>query len=243
MLSREEINKKLDKLRKSRIEDGSYKSVKPVNAMCYSMMFPTSITIQKDCYHCHKTFDIETTDIDNDFDEYEEIVKKFLKVGVEAELRYLCPDCIKEKGHELELMIKIDSNEIISYPYVGHFGINIDTKKTSNLLDYELVIMFLSKNHTYKSFLKDDNFSMDFRDRQVDKFMIDRALNMILGLDIEYDKKEAMKQFECFVNKYSGLKKEIKKYNKKFNEKLNQIDGDVLKIEQFAELLESIFNF
>ena len=246
MLSRKVIDKKLEKLRNSRIKDGSYYSVKPVNAMCYSMILPTEITIQRKCHYCNKEFDIETTNINNDYYDYEEIVEEFLKLGIKAELHFLCPECIEEKGYPLEFILILDSNEdnkIVSYPYIKGSIYRIDEIKTCTLLEYELALMFLSGNHTYESFLKDKNFSFEYRDRQIDKFMIDRALYVVLGLDIKYDKKEAIRQFECYVNKYNRLKKEIKKFKNEFNNKLNQIDGDIVTIEQFGEILLSIFDF
>lgn len=249
MLTREELNEKLDKLRESRIEDGSYDYVKPVNAMCYSMDFQGPMTIQRYCRKCKKFFDIRTTEHYNVFYDFENMVESFHKAGVGAELFYLCPDCIKKERHELEFSVLAYSKRengrkpylAVSYPRVDYFDADIDLRRTSTLHDYELVLMFLSGNHTYPSFINYENYSHEMRDYGVDKYAIDRALHYILGFDIKYDKKEAIKQFDSYICQYVNYIKNRDELNLLFKLEIDKLEGDSISFEQYEDILIEFF--
>lgn len=238
MLSREEINKKLEQLRVSKLGE-----VKELNddelsiptAMCYAMVMPRMMTISRFCSHCKRPFEFCAEERKNIYYDYEDIVNEFFEAGVVAELNYICPECAEKLGHDLEMKIAYDADnykEVISYPKTGRRGTynRKNRRYGSDIWHYEYALKFLKGDHTYSSLTNGE---------YVLKFPIDMALYRVLGLEITYSIEEAIWQFNAIVKRNIYAKGREQELTKSFNEKIKAFN-DSIKLLDFEEIVDEL---
>ncbi|MGN1077496.1 MAG: hypothetical protein ACI4ST_03190 [Candidatus Gallimonas sp.] len=142
--TKEQIDKRLKKLRESRLEDESYTVTRPEMAMCYSMSPDRFRTAYRFCAECGEMYRISWNESDGDFlSAAEGIVRKFYDVGMEGELIYRCPACAKLRNRNpYEIRLKIGNGQSCSsYPVMYN---PFNRTDATSIREYELVLKFLS---------------------------------------------------------------------------------------------------
>ena len=147
--TKEQIDKRLAKLRESRLADETYEFIRPAMAMCYSISMPHWMSERRQCASCGKIFAI-TVSSDNTLKPKtaDEIAEKFRRIGMEAQFRCNCDECVnKLNAVRYEMLVKA-GDELkwhISFPDIRVFhneNDNNDIKKEEVrkiALEYDLI--------------------------------------------------------------------------------------------------------
>lgn len=146
-LTKEQIDKRLAKLRESRLADETYEFIRPAMAMCYSMSAPRQMSERRQCASCGKIFEISVSSYDKFKPKTaDEIAEKFRRTGMDAQFRCNCNECVnKLNAARYEMLVKA-GDELkwhISFPDIGVFHKENNNDYTS-ALEYELVYNFLT---------------------------------------------------------------------------------------------------
>ena len=146
--TKEQIDKRLAKLRESRLADETYEFIRPAMAMCYSISMPYWMSERRQCASCGKIFAI-TVSSDNTLKPKtaDEIAEKFRRIGMEAQFRCNCDECVnKLNAARYEMLVKA-GDELkwhISFPDIRVFHNENDNNDYTSALEYELVYNFLT---------------------------------------------------------------------------------------------------
>lgn len=95
-LNREEINKKLQELRKSSLRDDDYEiATRNKIVCCYSMRhLPRDVIVQHTCENCHKVFTCQEKERQEQNLNYR--VNNLQNEGLIAKIVYHCNDCVEK---------------------------------------------------------------------------------------------------------------------------------------------------
>lgn len=165
-ITREEINKKLELLRKSKSDDESYKKSKdrPPSAMCYMVAMPNYPEKFK-CNICGKD---EYWDIKDDFfatfigfsPDIELKVRMLQNAGLDATYVYHCRKCVKKhKKSMFEIWVKaVDDDEWnITIP-AGSYGLRDKDTEPVTCEEYLLTSIFLTATDQTQNLAKEFDY-------------------------------------------------------------------------------------
>lgn len=165
-ITREEINKKLELLRKSKSDDESYKKSKdrPPSAMCYMVAMPNYPEKFK-CNICGKD---EYWDIKDDFfatfigfsPDVELKVRMLQNAGLDATYVYHCRKCVKKhKKSMFEIWVKaVDDDEWnITIP-AGSYGLRDKDTEPVTCEEYLLTSIFLTATDQTQNLAKEFDY-------------------------------------------------------------------------------------
>lgn len=146
-MTREEINRKLEQLRETRLDDENYSS-KPFSIIsCYDIVecFET-ITLKRKCDFCKKNFLITGSyDRIHSIADYEDIVHEFRQAGLQAKFVYHCDACAeKHHLHHYEMRLKTFDEDDWHTSIPSCEPSDADFKKCISNSDYRLVLKFLA---------------------------------------------------------------------------------------------------
>ena len=124
-LTREQINEKLDALRRSRLSDDSYEILRHSIACCYSISMRRFSNVRHHCENCQEDFICKEMSGDSEY--INTLIKRLKFAGLIAKAVYYCDDCAqKYKKQNVEIWVKpVDSKKwAVSVPKgSGRFGI------------------------------------------------------------------------------------------------------------------------
>ncbi len=270
-LTMEEIDKKLENLRKDRLDDESYfinKKKRRPRAMCYFMPFGSrpvkTYEVKLICSGCKYTYDAypdenpdkkkinyikvvplsdsrlfsllnfddslimngedEVAKLKKNYSEKENYVTAFRTYGMDAKLKWYCPECATESSRRdsnyawfdktgyfclvLETEDRICSNTIprVLCNQIKDSAI-LDSREemnalTATQLEYKIALDFL-RNSQIKYADYNQIFAQEAEENSripsdrlgLIKIKVDKALSKILGVKIDYDANEMMKTY------------------------------------------------
>lgn len=171
-ITREVINKRLEKLRESRFNEESYTITKPAMAMCYSIDYIERDPAIYSCSECGKKFEIFSCSFDKcTIQTFEKIVEKYRSIGLDTELRCNCEECVSQKNcnwYEVRIKAADEDNWHISLPCLDR-QCNGDEDRYTSDFEYELVFKFLTISKEIDDFAKffDELYNVKFREREL----------------------------------------------------------------------------
>lgn len=201
-LSRDELNRRLEALRKTRNDEESYSIIQWNRfAMCYSTSpWKPRNSCRLRCNKCGNQFEKSYGRYANLVNETYEHARKFERVGLESTVVFYCDECAMSlSAANCELWLKnFDDDQC-------HASTLIEDEKLPHSVtrsEYNIVLKFLSKSisndFSYNSLISERE-SIYRRDAGPLKVKIDVALTKVLGVTIEYDKAEAHKLLEALM--------------------------------------------
>ena len=214
-LTRQEIEKRLEILRKSRLNEESFYITRPAVACCYSIV-PKLLTRNLPkcvCDICGKEFSVNEWELD-EIEPFAKIVERFCKIGVEAKLIRMCYECAKNNGGaQYSVLIRAEGENCwhTSFPKIDKCMYNIFSEKNKNYcltskFEYELVLKFL----TFQEKIEDLNgffdnlYNVVFRKRNVEFYVVRELIKQHITepLDSDFKKEFSEKLREIFGDKY-----------------------------------------
>ena len=174
-MTRAQINERLEKLRKSRLNDESYTIVRPAMAMCYSISPPRDKKEIRICSNCGQPFEIEYDERDNKIKATEDIVEQFKNAGVEARFICNCPSCVEKKDVKpFEIWIKAE--EETEWHKSNPAEVNYCRDKIdeyTSKFEYNLVLRFLTVPEQMADLAKlfDELYNKKFRAQELEFFV------------------------------------------------------------------------
>lgn len=208
--TRDEIDKRLQKLRESNLNDETYTMTRPMFAMCYSMSFGIHQVTRK-CNICGNNIDIKYLDSDDEnLPRYEKTIKKFTDLGFDAKIACHCKSCqIKNNVKAFEFQFKADDEKEYHVSYPKHL-VRPDTDvKPVGTFELELVLKFLTvpfESATVADFF-DRLYNVEFREKEGGfkkySFFDDKP-----PLDFSAEKNLTVKKAMDMVKEHLGYVKE-----------------------------------
>lgn len=193
-ITREEINRRLEKLRESKSDDESYKKSKnrPPSAMCYMVAMPNYPEKFK-CNICGKD---EYWDINDDFfatiidfsPDVEEKIRMLQNAGLDATYVYHCRKCVKKhKKSMFEIWVKaVDDDEWnITIP-AGSYGQRDKDTESVTYEEYLLTSIFLTAIDQSQNLAKefDHLYNEVYRSMALEEFV---GKELFESIDVDYE--------------------------------------------------------
>ncbi len=214
-LTRDQINKKLEILRRSRLNEESYVITRPAMAMCYSMSYPKECSKLYVCVTCGKEFKVSwRSNSSATIEDFEKIVERFRAAGVEAELVCNCEECVAHHGcnrYEIRIKTEEERDWHFSFPNIERrFG--AEDQYTSDF-EYELVLKFLTVPEKIKDLYAffDHLYNFEFRKRELEFYVGSLLIQKQVVEPFEKDSWElSLKKKQMVIDRpelfYSGKK-------------------------------------
>ena len=232
-ITREEIDRRLSKLRESNLNEETYTMTRPAFAMCYSISFDGVIPdrVIRKCDICGEDFkDIIIYPGFSDeiyLSDYEDAIDKFAEHGVDAKVACHCDSCVKEHNvYKYEIHIKSEDENSYHVSYPKDICKYADNVKTVSIFELSLVRKFLSvplETAPLDSFF-DRLYNVEFREMEKnffkDKPLLDfsaekeltflKAINMVkehIGyVEEEFDMYRGYNNNNNYIyHRFSGL--------------------------------------
>ena len=247
-LTREEIDKRLENLRKDRLEDKSYTYIcknpfkrtdffgrpgepEPPTKLSPAKPSPKRLRVlmraadrigyvKLECAHCHKAYPNEPEDYPTDgyVANGSDFVSRFREVGLDAELQYYCPNCVRKyddpvldcvyvpgegrKDGLFVLVLKIQGQILsVTIPHsIYGFKDGVSIRLTTDF-EYEYALKFLHNPQiTYQDYLEEHPHVNGVWV----KLNVDQAMQKVLGVKVDYDDEETLKTFK-HLNHYISV--------------------------------------
>lgn len=206
-ITREEINKRLEILHKSRLNDESYTITKSSNAMCYSINLEAFDHHSKTfiCSSCGKNFERHGSDLRlfSPIEYLERVIERYRLAGMDAEFHNNCPECVSQKGckgFEVKIKSKEEKEWHVSAPSLYRDTWSYDDYYTS-FFEYETVLKFLTVSEKIDDLAKffDDIYNNKFRKSELEFFV---GEELIKNQKVDISEEELKKLGFWHVNYY-----------------------------------------
>ena len=97
-MTRDQINERLVKLRKSRLNDESYTITQPAMVMCYRMALPWLCSRNNILLNLRPPYEIHYNETEHKIEYFSKIVEQFRSTEMEAQFICNFPSCVKNRG-------------------------------------------------------------------------------------------------------------------------------------------------
>lgn len=213
-LTREEINQKLEMLRKSNMDSGNYYNNRGSLddcVTCYTTSFPFKIVYKfSECNNCGKSYEFKA--YKGSVEKINDVIKKLNNSGVEAKFITNCEECqvnVKLKAFEVWVKLEHENDWNISCPAMDSQRLISAMPEEVSFKEYDYVYRFLLENKdlSYSNLKIDKRFDIFKIQHPFDidskkglfKTKMDVALYKVLGLKINYTELEVIKNAEYLL--------------------------------------------